>query len=49
MHFPAEAKCRAAGGLTAAAAVGALNVHVSGRYPLEDIVEVHDRVDAARG
>ncbi|WP_217560376.1 NADPH:quinone reductase [Streptomyces sp. GbtcB6] len=44
--FPAEAKRQAARDLTAAAAVGALTVDVGDRYPLEDIAEAHDRVDA---
>ena len=44
--FPAEAKRQAARDLTSAAAVGALTVHVGDRYPLQDIAEAHDRVDA---
>ncbi|MFJ5302836.1 NADPH:quinone reductase [Streptomyces sp. NPDC088350] len=44
--FPAEAKRQAARDLTAAAAVGALTVDVGDRYPLKDIAEAHDRVDA---
>ncbi|MFD3584851.1 NADPH:quinone reductase [Streptomyces sp. NPDC058683] len=44
--FPAEAKRQAARDLTAAAAVGALTVGVGDRYPLEDIAQAHDRVDA---
>lgn len=44
--FPAEARRQAARDLTAAAAVGALNVDVGDRYPLEDIAKAHDRVDA---
>lgn len=42
---PAEANA-AARDLTAAAAVGALTVDVGDRYPLEDIAQAHDRVDA---
>ncbi|MFD6280642.1 NADPH:quinone reductase [Streptomyces sp. NPDC060209] len=44
--FPPEAKRQAARDLTAAAAVGALRVDIADRYPLQDIVEAHDRVDA---
>ncbi|MGW3408789.1 NADPH:quinone reductase [Streptomyces sp. NPDC000888] len=44
--FPAKAKRQAARDLTAAAATGALTVHVGDRYPLEDIAKAHDRVDA---
>ncbi|MDT0549153.1 MULTISPECIES: NADPH:quinone reductase [Streptomyces] len=44
--FPAEAKRHAARDLTAAAAVGALTVDVGDRYPLADIAEAHERVDA---
>ncbi|MFI1921024.1 NADPH:quinone reductase [Streptomyces sp. NPDC020377] len=44
--FPAAAKRQAARELTAAAAVGALTVDVGGRFPLADIAEAHDRVDA---
>lgn len=45
-NFPAEAKRHAARDLTAAAAVGALTVDVGDRYPLADIAEAHERVDA---
>lgn len=45
--FPLQARRRAARDLTAAAAVGALTIDVGDRYPLEDIAEAHDRVDAA--
>ncbi|MER5181034.1 NADPH:quinone reductase [Streptomyces sp. NPDC002896] len=44
--FPAEARRQATRDLTAAAAVGALTIDVGDRYPLEDIAEAHDRVDA---
>jgi NADPH2:quinone reductase len=44
--FPAEAKRQAARDLTAAAAMGALTVDVGDHYPLEEIAEAHDRVDA---
>ncbi|BCL25738.1 NADPH:quinone reductase [Streptomyces aurantiacus] len=44
--FPADAKRQAAQDLTAAAAVGALTVAVGHRYPLQDIAEAHERVDA---
>ncbi|MFD4248335.1 zinc-binding dehydrogenase [Amycolatopsis thermoflava] len=44
--FPAEAKRQAARDLTAAAAVGALTVEVGQRYPLADIAQAHERVDA---
>ncbi|WP_369262935.1 NADPH:quinone reductase [Streptomyces sp. R35] len=44
--FPADAKRQATRDLTAAAAVGALTVDVGDRYPLEDIAQAHDRVDA---
>ncbi|MFF4731721.1 NADPH:quinone reductase [Streptomyces mirabilis] len=44
--FPEEARRQAARDLTAAAAVGALTIPVSDRYPLEDIAKAHDRVDA---
>ena len=44
--FPAEAKRQAARDLTAAAAVGALTVAVGDRYPLANIAQAHDRVDA---
>jgi NADPH2:quinone reductase len=44
--FPAAARRQAARDLTAAAAVGALTVDVVDRYPLEDIAQAHDRVDA---
>ncbi|MGW0869676.1 NADPH:quinone reductase [Streptomyces sp. NPDC002740] len=44
--FPAEAKRQAARDLTAAAAVGALTVDIGDRFPLADIAEAHDRVDA---
>ncbi|MDX3759948.1 NADPH:quinone reductase [Streptomyces mirabilis] len=44
--FPAAARRQAARDLTAAAAVGALTVDVGDRYPLEDIAQAHDRVDA---
>ncbi|MFI8239310.1 NADPH:quinone reductase [Streptomyces sp. NPDC085866] len=48
--FPATAKRQASRDLTAAAAVGALTVEVADRYPLKDIGEAHERVDAgARG
>jgi len=47
--FPAEAKQRAAGDLTAAAADGALTVRIGHRYPLEEIAQAHDRVDAGGG
>ncbi|MET9911007.1 NADPH:quinone reductase [Streptomyces sp. NPDC006476] len=44
--FPAEAKRQAARDLTAAAAVGALTVDVGDRFPLADIAQAHDRIDA---
>ncbi|MFH8774409.1 MULTISPECIES: NADPH:quinone reductase [unclassified Streptomyces] len=44
--FPAAAKRQASRDLTAAAAVGALTVEVADRYPLKDIGEAHERVDA---
>jgi NADPH2:quinone reductase len=44
--FPTEAKRQAVRDLTAAAAVGALNIAIGDRYPLEDIAKAHDRVDA---
>ncbi|MEU9182596.1 NADPH:quinone reductase [Streptomyces sp. NPDC048550] len=44
--FPAEARRQAARDLTAAAAVGALTVDVGDRFPLADIAEAHDRIDA---
>ncbi|MHB9861864.1 NADPH:quinone reductase [Streptomyces sp. YIM S03343] len=44
--FPAEAKRQAARDLTAAAATGALTVMTGARYPLSDITEAHNRVDA---
>ncbi|MEY9929800.1 NADPH2:quinone reductase [Catenulispora sp. GP43] len=44
--FPVEAKRQAARDLTAAAAIGALTVDVGDHYPLEEIAEAHDRVDA---
>ncbi|MER5194173.1 NADPH:quinone reductase [Streptomyces sp. NPDC002755] len=44
--FPAAAKRQAARDLTAAAAVGALTVDIGDRFPLADIAEAHDRVDA---
>lgn len=44
--FPAEAKRQAARDLTAAAAVGALTVDVGARFPLADIAQAHDRIDA---
>ncbi|MEU3616976.1 NADPH:quinone reductase [Streptomyces sp. NPDC006872] len=48
--FPAAAKRQAARDLTAAAAAGALTVDIADRFPLTDIAEAHDRVDAgARG
>lgn len=48
--FPREAKQDAARDLTTAAAAHALSVEVSRRYPLAQIAEAHDRVDAgARG
>ncbi len=47
--FPAAARRQAARDLTAAAAVGALTVDVGDRYPLEDIAQAHDRVDAGGG
>ena len=47
--FPAEAKRQAARDLTAAAAVGALTVDVGDRYPLDDIAQAHDHVDAGGG
>ncbi|WP_455567506.1 zinc-binding dehydrogenase, partial [Streptomyces bobili] len=47
--FPAEARRQAARDLTSAAAVGALTVAVGDRYPLDDIAEAHDHVDAGGG
>ncbi len=47
--FPAEAKRQAARDLTFAAAVGALNVAVGDRHPLDDIAKAHDRVDVGGG
>ncbi|WP_105969396.1 NADPH:quinone reductase [Streptomyces geranii] len=44
--FPAAARRQAARDLTAAAAVGALGVDIGARYPLADIAEAHERVDA---
>ena len=44
--FPADAKRQAARDLTAAAVVGALTVGIGDRYPLRDIAQAHDRVDA---
>ncbi|MGC0373007.1 NADPH:quinone reductase [Streptomyces sp. SAI-229] len=44
--FPPEARRQAARDLTAVAAAGALTVDVGDRYPLEDIAQAHDRVDA---
>jgi NADPH2:quinone reductase len=44
--FPAEARRQAVRDLTAAAAVGALTVDVGDRFPLEEIAQAHDRVDA---
>lgn len=44
--FPVEAKRQAARDLTAAAAIGALTVDAGDHYPLEEIAEAHDRVDA---
>ncbi|MET8076877.1 NADPH:quinone reductase [Streptomyces sp. NPDC005303] len=44
--FPTEARRQAARDLTAAAAVGALTVEVGARFPLVDIAEAHDRIDA---
>ncbi|TKA04644.1 NADPH:quinone reductase [Actinacidiphila oryziradicis] len=44
--FPAESKRQAARDLTSAAAVGALTVDIGDRYPLQNIAEAHDRVDA---
>jgi NADPH2:quinone reductase len=48
--FPAEAKQLAARDLTSAAAAGALHVEVGQSYPLHQIADAHDHVDAgARG
>ncbi|MGW3690615.1 NADPH:quinone reductase [Streptomyces sp. NPDC005125] len=44
--FPAEARRQAVRDLTAAAAVGALTVDIGDRFPLEEIAQAHDRVDA---
>jgi NADPH2:quinone reductase len=44
--FPAEAKQQAARDLTSAAAAGALHVQVGQSYPLHQIADAHDRVDA---
>ncbi|WP_328498718.1 NADPH:quinone reductase [Streptomyces sp. NBC_00414] len=44
--FPPQAKRQAARDLTAAAAVGALTVATGARYPLADIADAHDHVDA---
>lgn len=43
--FPAEAQRQAARDVTAAAAVGALTVHISARYRLAEIAQAHDHVD----
>ncbi len=44
--FPAAAKRAAARELTAAAAVGALHVAVGARFPLEEVIAAHERVEA---
>lgn len=44
--FPVAAKQQAARDLTQAAAAGALSVRVGDRYPLQEIPQAHDRVDA---
>ncbi|MFG2312973.1 NADPH:quinone reductase [Streptomyces sp. NPDC048566] len=44
--FCDQAKRQAAGDLTAAAAVGALTVDVGDRFPLADIAQAHERIDA---
>jgi NADPH:quinone reductase len=44
--FSAEAKQQAAQDLTAAAEVGDLRVNVGQQYPLEQIAQAHDRVEA---
>jgi NADPH2:quinone reductase len=44
---PAEAKRQAGRDLTAAAAVGALNVDIGDIYPLQQIASAHDRIDAS--
>ncbi|MFE2040608.1 NADPH:quinone reductase [Streptomyces sp. NPDC059477] len=44
--FPARARSQAARDLTAAAAVGDLHIDIAARYPLRDIAQAHDRVDA---
>lgn len=44
--FPVEAKQQAARDLTTAAAAGALRIPIGHRYPLTEIAQAHDRVDA---
>ncbi|WP_109528036.1 NADPH:quinone reductase [Nocardia aurea] len=44
--FPVQAKQQAARDLTAAAADGALKVHIGHRYPLQEIAQAQDHVDA---
>ena len=44
--FSAEAKQQAAQDLTTAATEGALRIEVGQQYPLEQIAQAHDRVDA---
>ena len=44
--FPSEAKEQAAADLTAAARDGALSITVGEAFPLEDVADAHDRVDA---
>lgn len=44
--FPDQARRQAARDLTAAASAGALSIEIGDRFPLQDIAEAHDRVDA---
>jgi NADPH2:quinone reductase len=44
--FPLQARKLAVQDLTSAAAIGALTVPVSARYPLTDVARSHDHVDA---
>jgi NADPH2:quinone reductase len=44
--FPADAKQLAARDLTAAAAAGAVSIPIGSRFPLTQIAQAHDRVDA---
>jgi NADPH2:quinone reductase len=44
--FPPDAKQQAARDLTTTAAIGALSIQIGERYPLIEIAQAHDRVDA---